>query len=111
MPSLHFNFSTQQRILVQSRQLVVIIDALLAIISNAEGPLSWRITMAENIDLYEGTGDPCAGQDRLKGCTAGFATLELETSTENFGADPPIGSGENYSKKKSSGSWGPLSYI
>ena len=43
-------------------------------------------------DLYDGTGDPCAGQERLKGVLAAFLTVELMDSPENFGEDPPTGS-------------------
>jgi hypothetical protein len=42
--------------------------------------------------LYAGTGDPWAGQDRLNGCDEYFRTVELISSPENFGAEPPTGS-------------------
>ena len=43
-------------------------------------------------DLKEGTGDPCAGHERLNGRAAGFVRVKLSESIENFGTDPPIGS-------------------
>ena len=46
----------------------------------------------ERTDLKEGTGDPWAGQERLKGSVADFSRVELLDSAENFGADPPTGS-------------------
>ena len=46
----------------------------------------------EHTDLKEGTGDPWAGQERLKGSVAAFSRVELLDSPENFGADPPTGS-------------------
>ena len=63
------------------------------------------------INLYEGTGDPCAGQARLNGCKAGLATLELDCSTENLGADPPIGSVESEYHNMNICEWGPMSYV
>ena len=43
-------------------------------------------------DLYDGTGDPWAGQDRLKGLLAAFLRVELMDSAENLGEEPPTGS-------------------
>ena len=43
-------------------------------------------------DLYDGTGDPWAGHERLKGLLAAFLNVELMDSPENFGEDPPTGS-------------------
>ena len=43
-------------------------------------------------DLYDGTGDPCAGQERLNGSFEAFSSVELFSSPENLGADPPTGS-------------------
>ena len=42
--------------------------------------------------LYEGTGDPWAGQDRLNGLLDASFRLELVSLPENFGVDPPTGS-------------------
>lgn len=43
-------------------------------------------------NLNAGTGDPCAGQPRLKGLLSSRSTADSLVSTENLGADPPIGS-------------------
>ena len=43
-------------------------------------------------NLYAGTGDPCAGQDRLKGTLEDLLTPEVVRSVENLGAEPPTGS-------------------
>ena len=43
-------------------------------------------------NLYEGTGEPWAGQDKLKEKSDFLKKVELFESAENFGADPPIGS-------------------
>ena len=43
-------------------------------------------------NLNEGTGNPCAGQDKLKGSEDGFSTVELFSPRLNMGADPPMGS-------------------
>ena len=42
--------------------------------------------------LYEGTGDPWAGQARLNGLLDSSFRLELVSLPENFGVDPPTGS-------------------
>ena len=42
--------------------------------------------------LYEGTGDPWAGQARLNGLSDSSFRLELVSLPENFGVDPPTGS-------------------
>ena len=44
------------------------------------------------LNLYEGTGDPWAGQERLKGLFAASLRLKLVSLPENFGVDPPTGS-------------------
>ena len=41
--------------------------------------------------LYEGTGDPWAGQERLNGLLDASFRLELVSLPENFGVDPPTG--------------------
>ena len=43
-------------------------------------------------DLNDGTGDPCAGQERLNGRAKDSSTVELFSFPENFGVDPPTGS-------------------
>ena len=43
-------------------------------------------------NLYDGTGDPCAGQERLNGCVAVFSIVKPLNSLENFGSEPPTGS-------------------
>ena len=43
-------------------------------------------------DLYDGTGDPWAGQERLNGSYEAFSSVELFSSPLNFGAEPPTGS-------------------
>ena len=42
--------------------------------------------------LYEGTGDPWAGHERLNGLLDASFRLELVSLPENFGVDPPTGS-------------------
>ena len=46
-------------------------------------------------DLYDGTGDPCAGQLRLKALWILATQWEEIVTSENFGLDPPMGSGNN----------------
>ena len=53
---------------------------------------SKRKQMCQLTDLYDGTGDPWAGQERLKGSFDAFSNVELFSSALNFGADPPTGS-------------------
>ena len=43
-------------------------------------------------NLYAGTGDPCAGQERLNGCDAAFFIVKPSNSPENLGSEPPTGS-------------------
>ena len=43
-------------------------------------------------DLYDGTGDPWAGHDRLVGWYDAFSMVPPFSSPENLGADPPTGS-------------------
>ena len=43
-------------------------------------------------NLYAGTGDPCAGQERLNGRVAVFFIVKPSNSPENFGSEPPTGS-------------------
>ena len=45
-------------------------------------------------NLYDGTGEPCPGQLKLKGRKVSLKRLEVFDSTENLGADPPTGSEE-----------------
>lgn len=42
--------------------------------------------------LYDGTGDPWAGQDRLKVWPNFFVNIEPVCDDENFGVEPPTGS-------------------
>ena len=48
-------------------------------------------------DLNDGTGDPCAGQERLNGRAKDSSTVELFSFPENFGMDPPTGSAKSES--------------
>lgn len=43
-------------------------------------------------NLWAGTGNPWAGQVKLKEIVEGFSTVELLSPRLNIGADPPIGS-------------------
>ena len=43
-------------------------------------------------NLYAGTGDPCAGQERENGRKEGIVRVELLESAENLGDEPPTGS-------------------
>ena len=43
-------------------------------------------------DLYEGIGDPWAGQDKLYGWREAFVRPFVVASSENLGAEPPTGS-------------------
>ena len=43
-------------------------------------------------NLYAGTGDPCAGHERLNGCVAAFSIVKPLNSPENLGWEPPTGS-------------------
>ena len=43
-------------------------------------------------NLYAGTGDPCAGQERLNDCVAAFSIVKPLNSPENLGREPPTGS-------------------
>ena len=54
-------------------------------------------TCKNQIDLKLGTGDPCAGQERLKGSAKISKRLELFDFSENFGDEPPTGS-ENFDR-------------
>ena len=51
----------------------------------------WELKLA---NLYDGTGEPCAGQLKLNGRKVSLKRLEVFDSTENLGADPPTGSEE-----------------
>ena len=42
--------------------------------------------------LNEGTGDPCAGHERLNETSASVKSMEPFDTPANFGEDPPIGS-------------------
>ena len=53
---------------------------------------SKRKQMCQLTDLYDGTGDPWAGQERLNGSFEAFFREKLVSSPLNFGADPPTGS-------------------
>ena len=46
-------------------------------------------TCKNQADLKFGTGDPCAGQVRLKGSAKISKRLELFDFAENFGDEPP----------------------
>ena len=48
----------------------------------------------ERSNLNAGTGDPCAGHDRLRLANADLCTSDLVTSVENLGDDPHTGSSE-----------------
>ena len=54
------------------------------------GSASQNFTTLTN--LYDGTGDPCAGQDKLKAVLEDLLTPEVVRSVENLGAEPPTGS-------------------
>ena len=43
-------------------------------------------------DLYDGVGEPWAGQARLNGWADFSVKTNPELFSENFGADPPTGS-------------------
>ena len=53
---------------------------------------SEKETSLEKFNLKAGTGDPCAGQDRLKGTLEDLLTPDVVRSVENLGEDPPTGS-------------------
>ena len=44
------------------------------------------------LNLCDGTGNPWAGQVKLKGSGDGLSTVELFNPKLNIGADPPMGS-------------------
>ena len=72
-----------------------------------------RALHEENISqsyLYEGTGDPWAGQARLNGFLDSSFRLELVSLPENFGVDPPTGSITHRMVKKTNWQmdWGTL---
>ena len=46
----------------------------------------------EKRNLNAGTGDPCAGHERLKLAKEDLCTSDLVTSVENLGEEPPTGS-------------------
>ena len=43
-------------------------------------------------DLNAGTGDPCAGHDKLRCLPCSRLNVKVFDSTENLGPEPPIGS-------------------
>ena len=62
-------------------------------------------------DLKDGTGDPWAGQKRLRGRTDLLSRVELFWSSENFGVEPPTGSAKRgYDNKPKRGQGRPLSW-
>ena len=52
----------------------------------------WKNNTVSVSDLKDGTGDPCAGQDRLNGCSDTSSRVELFSFPENLGVEPPTGS-------------------
>ena len=46
----------------------------------------------EERDLYDGTGEPCAGHVKLNESNRSRVRLVILVSSENLGLDPPIGS-------------------
>ena len=59
----------------------------------------WKNNTLSVSDLKDGTGDPWAGQERLNGCSEAFSRVELFSSPENLGIEPPTGS-ENVTVKE-----------
>ena len=43
-------------------------------------------------NLNEGIGEPCAGHDNPRALPSSRSKVVIFDSTENFGAEPPIGS-------------------
>ena len=59
----------------------------------------WKNNTLSVSDLKDGPGDPWAGQERLNGCSEAFSRVELFSSPENLGIEPPTGS-ENVTVKE-----------
>ena len=57
-------------------------------------------------DLYDGVGEPWAGQARLNGRADFSVKTNPELFSENFGADPPTGSEIVHSLTDKAAVWG-----
>ena len=62
----------------------------------ADPPIGSENGKLRGTNLYAGTGDPCAGQDRLRGSSETRSIVRVFVSKVNFGGEPPTGSKKKF---------------